>query len=159
MPKIVSRNMRREDGQGLVELIVSLVILAVGIGSLLTLLTSSALSLQRSGQKGTALVLAERQIELYRSVGFRDIRLSDSAQSAAAALTSDPYVTANSSDSSIPSATNQITDADADTNPCGSPLPTECLPTQPVEDLITGSTGSTRTSTPNIRRAATSSQA
>src|SRR5438552_6610339 len=66
---------KREEAQGLVELIVALTVLAIGIGSLLTLLTSSALSLQRSDQKGTALVLAEKQIELYRGTAFKDIRL------------------------------------------------------------------------------------
>jgi type II secretory pathway pseudopilin PulG len=120
----------REDGQGLVELIVSLVILAVGIGSLLTLLTSSALSLQRSDQKGTALVLAERQIELYRSVGYKDIRLDDASVSAIAG--SDKYVTANSSDSTIPSASGQALDTDATRNACASPLPVECQPIQTV---------------------------
>src|SRR3954447_24976925 len=91
-----------EEGQGLVELIVALTVLAIGIGSLLTLLSSSALSLQRSDQKGTALVLAEKQMELYRSVGYKDIRLDDT--SVAAIGGTDPYVTANSTDSTIPSA-------------------------------------------------------
>ena len=69
----------------LVELVVALTILAVGIGSLLTLLSSSAISLQRSDQKGTALVLAEKQMELYRSVGYKDIRLDDASVAAIAA--------------------------------------------------------------------------
>ena len=64
MPKPAQRLHARDDGQGLVELIVALTVLAIGIGALLTVLTSSALSLQRSGQKGTALSLAEKQIEL-----------------------------------------------------------------------------------------------
>src|SRR6185312_3852560 len=96
MSKNVSRAATREEGQGLIELIVALTILAVGIGSLLTLLTSSSLSLQRSGQKGTALVLAEKQLELYRSVGYRDIRLDDALVAAIPA--SSVYMTANSSD-------------------------------------------------------------
>jgi type II secretory pathway pseudopilin PulG len=136
----VSPRLRREDGQGLVELIVALTILAIGIGSLLTLLTSSALSLQRSDQKGTALVLAEKQIELYRSVGFRDIRLDDTLVSNAIAA-NDQYVTANSSDPTIPSASGQHLDTDTsiDTNQCvpsvagdQSTVPTECKPIQTV---------------------------
>ena len=76
---VFSTATKREEAQGLVELIVALTVLAIGIGSLLTLLTSSALSLQRSDQKGTALVLAEKQIELYRGVAYKDIRLDQNS--------------------------------------------------------------------------------
>jgi len=144
MTENVSRAAIHEDGQGLVELIVALTVLAIGIGSLLTLLTSSALSLQRSDQKGTALVLAEKQIELYRSVGYRDVRLDDTLVGAIPG--SDPYMTANSSDSTIPSGapSGQVLDTASDTNPClpTSPLhptpdnpnslPDECRPIQTV---------------------------
>ena len=137
MSKNVSRAATREEGQGLIELIVALTILAVGIGSLLTLLTSSSLSLQRSGQKGTALVLAEKQLELYRSVGYRDIRLDDALVSAIAST--DPYMTANSSDSTIPSGTaaSQRLDTAVDSNPCGSPMPDECKPVQILPPSLT----------------------
>jgi type II secretory pathway pseudopilin PulG len=147
MTKNVSRAATREDGQGLIELVVALTILAIGIGSLLTLLSSSALSLQRTDQKGTALVLAEKQIELYRSDGYRDIRLDDTLVAAIPA--SSVYMTANSSDSTIPSGatggpTGQRLDTASDSNPClpTSPLnptpdnpnslPLECLPVQTV---------------------------
>jgi type II secretory pathway pseudopilin PulG len=126
----VSRAASREDGQGLIELIVALAILAIGIGSLLTVLTSSALSLQRSDQKGTALVLAEKQIELYRSVGYRDIRLDDTLVSSIAGT--DVYMTANSSDSTLPSGSGQRLDTVSDSNPCGSPMPDQCKPVQTV---------------------------
>jgi len=110
------RNLRREDGQGLIELIVALTILAVGIGALLTVLTSSALSLQRSDQKGTALTLAESQLELYRNLSYADIRLA-SASWSSAPLTAgaDPYFTAQSTDSTIPSGakTDEVTLATA----------------------------------------------
>jgi type II secretory pathway pseudopilin PulG len=137
----VSRAATREEGQGLIELIVALTILAVGIGSLLTLLTSSALSLQRSDQKGTALVLAEKQIELYRSAGYRDVRLDDGLVSAIAST--DKYMTANSSDSTIPAGSGQRLDTAADSNPCvptnplnptpdnPNSLPDECRPIRP----------------------------
>ena len=121
----LKRHASRDDGQGLIELIVSLTVLAIGIGSLLTLLTSSALSLQRSDQKGTALVLAEKQIELYRGVGYRDVRLDDGLVSAATGDSTIPYGTANSADSTIPSASGQILDTDSDTNPCILDDPTD----------------------------------
>jgi type II secretory pathway pseudopilin PulG len=139
MPENVTRAATRENGQGLVELIVALTVLAIGIGALLTVLTSSALSLQRSDQKGTALVLAEKQIELYRGVGFRDVRLDDQLVAAAIAK-NDQY----SNDSSAPSASGQHLDTDTapagvDTNTCvpttfgdQTTVPDECKPTQVV---------------------------
>jgi type II secretory pathway pseudopilin PulG len=136
----VSRATTRDEGQGLVELIVALTILAIGIGSLLSLLTSSALSLQRAGQKGTALVLAEKQIELYRSVGYRDVRLDDTLEAAAASDATIPYGTANSADSTIPSASNQLLDTATDTNQCvpavtgdQNTVPDQCKPYQLVQ--------------------------
>jgi type II secretory pathway pseudopilin PulG len=131
MSENVSRAATRQDGQGLIELIVALTILAIGIGSLLTLLTSSALSLQRSDQKGTALVLAEKQLELYRSAAYRDVRLDDSL--VAAIPSSDAYMTANSSDSTIPSgsAADQRLDTASDANPCVSTVPANPTPDNP----------------------------
>jgi hypothetical protein len=131
-------NPKREEAQGLVELIVALTVLAIGIGSLLTLLTSSALSLQRSDRKGTALVLAEKQIELYRGVSYKDIRLDQNFLDTTLA-TIDPthvYASANSADSTIPSATGELTDAPGNTTtPCDDVVPpVECQPVQ----LVTG---------------------
>ena len=128
--------LRGEEAQGLVELIVALTVLAIGIGSLLTLLTSSALSLQRSDQKGTALVLAETQIELYRGVVFKDIRLDQTSLNNVANV--DPsgyYMGANSSDSSIPvgTASTQLTDTAPGgvTRDCpDGAVPVECMPVQ-----------------------------
>jgi type II secretory pathway pseudopilin PulG len=115
----------RDDGQGLVELIVALTVLAIGIGALLTVLTSSALSLQRSGQKGTALTLAEKQIELYRNLTYPDVRLDHNMPKVDGI-----YTNAYLSDSNIPTATGERTDADPGTNPCDTSP--ECLPVQYV---------------------------
>src|SRR5690349_3570848 len=149
MTENVSRAATREDGQGLIELVVAVTILAIGIGSLLTLLSSSAVSLQRSDQKGTALVLAEKQLELYRSDGYRDVRLDDALVAAIPA--SSVYMTANSSDPTIPSGATgvpatsfQRLDTALDSNPCSpttplnptpdnpNSLPLECVPVQNV---------------------------
>jgi type II secretory pathway pseudopilin PulG len=134
----------REDGQGLVELIVALTVLAIGIGALLTILTSSALSLQRSGQKGTALALAEKQIELYRNLTYGDIRLD--AVALASPTVDNVYKNASLSDPNIPAATGERTDTDAGTNPCDDTAPPpECLPVQYVGP-------GTATATPDHRK-------
>ncbi|HEU5371792.1 MAG TPA: hypothetical protein VFU51_05330 [Gaiellaceae bacterium] len=125
MPKPAQRLHARDDGQGLVELIVALTVLAIGIGALLTVLTSSALSLQRSGQKGTALSLAEKQIELYRNLTYGDIRLDKTMP-----LVDTLYTSSYPTDPSIPDPTKERTDADAGTNPCTATP--ECEPVQLV---------------------------
>jgi type II secretory pathway pseudopilin PulG len=126
---VVLRRLRRDDGQGLIELIVALTILAVGIGAVLTVLTGSALSLQRSDQKGTALTLAESQIELYRNLAYSEIRL-DNASWSTAPLTSgsDPYFTAHSSDSTIPSGAmaGEVVDTGSGITACAASPPPEC---------------------------------
>jgi type II secretory pathway pseudopilin PulG len=136
----VNERFSKEEGQGLVELLVALTVLAIGIGSLLTLLTSSALSLQRSDQKGTALVLAEKQLELYRGFAFRDIRLDQNSLDNITAPGVDPtniYGNANSVDPKhdIPVASNQLTDTAPGnvTDNCPDPpnVPPECAPVQP----------------------------
>ena len=134
---------KREEAQGLVELIVALTVLSIGIGSLLTLLTSSALSLQRSDQKGTALVLAEKQIELYRGVAFKDIRLDQHSLDTISSV--DPlgyYMAANGLDNTIPAGTpsGQLTDTAPGnvTTPCDDVAPPpECMPVQTVSGAAT----------------------
>lgn len=92
-----------ERGQGLVEVLISLTFLAVAVAALLTLMTAGALSLQRAGKNGTAMTLAEKQLELYRTLAYTNIRLYHVLP------TSGTYVTANSTDPNIPAATGCAT--------------------------------------------------
>ena len=129
------RRLSRNDGQGLIELIVALTILAVGIGGVVTVLTGSALSLQRSDQKGTALTLAETQIELYRNLPYKEVRLSDASWSSAPLTNSaDPYFTANASEPDVPSGakSGEVTDAAAGMTACAATPPPECQPVRTV---------------------------
>lgn len=133
------RRLRCDDGQGLIELIVALTILAIGIGAVLTVLTGSALSLQRSDQKGTALTLAETQLEIYRNLAYADVRLDDAAWSSSP-LTSatDPYFTAHTSDPTIPTGAKagEVKDTDGTPtvpiNTCAATPPPECEPVRTV---------------------------
>ena len=96
-----------------------MVILAVGVGALLSVMAAGALSLQRSEQKGTALTLAENQLELYRGVSYPYIRLAASSWPSSGSA----YVTANASDSTIPPGTSSSEVLDT-TVPCtGADLP------------------------------------
>jgi type II secretory pathway pseudopilin PulG len=122
--------MRREQGQGLVELLISMVILAVGVGALLSVMAAGALSLQRSDQKGTALTLAENQLELYRGVSYPYIRLSASSWPPGGSA----YLTANTSDATIPpgTSTSEVLDTSPTPTCTGADLTALCLPRQTV---------------------------
>jgi type II secretory pathway pseudopilin PulG len=61
---------RSEGGFGLVELLIALTILTIGIGATLAVFTSSLVSLRHTSRAGTALTIAERQLEAYRAMPF-----------------------------------------------------------------------------------------
>jgi Tfp pilus assembly protein PilV len=98
-PKLV-RKLSEENGQGLIELIIALIFLAVAVGAILAMTTAGAVSLQRAGQRGTALTLADTQLEKFRALAYQYIRLDGAAIPGSGA-----YVTAHSSDSTIPAST------------------------------------------------------
>jgi prepilin-type N-terminal cleavage/methylation domain-containing protein len=61
---------RSEEGFGLVELLIAMTILAIGIGATLAVFSSSIISLRHASRAGTALTLAERQLEAYRAMPY-----------------------------------------------------------------------------------------
>jgi Tfp pilus assembly protein PilV len=124
--------LREEAGQGLLELLITLTILTVGVGALLSLIAAGAVSLQRSDRSGTALTLAENQIELYRGVSYPYIRLSANALGAVSGTS--PYMTANASDSTIPpgTSTSQVLDTTSGNQACTTADATLCAPVQTV---------------------------
>jgi prepilin-type N-terminal cleavage/methylation domain-containing protein len=87
---------RSEAGFGLVELMIAMVVLAVGILALVAGLSSGYLALNRAGQRGTAAAMADSQMEKYRGLTYASIGLtftgtdttytSDSACSASTAI-------------------------------------------------------------------------
>jgi type II secretory pathway pseudopilin PulG len=116
-----------DEGFGMVELLIAMTMLSIAIGALLTVYTASAVSLRRAGQKGTALTLADTQMEKYRTRTFTSIRIDGGS-----IPTSGTYVTANSSDSTIPPSTNQAVAGQNGDEACSDPLPAACKPTQDV---------------------------
>jgi len=132
MRTVATRIARRlagdESGFGLLELVVAMAMLAIGVAGLLSLYVATAVSLQRAGQKGTAVSLAEKQMEVYRAVPFGEIRL-DGTQIPGG---SNQYVLAHASDASIPSSTGQaVAGVNGDIACPGSPTPA-CAPVQTV---------------------------
>jgi Tfp pilus assembly protein PilV len=126
----IAARARSESGQSLLELVISLSFLAIAVGALLSMMAAGALAVERSDQKGTALSVAEKQLELYRTLAYSNIRLSKSSIDAISG--SDPYMTAHSSDSTIPAGASSGQVTDVSPQPSCSALPPECQPTQTV---------------------------
>jgi type II secretory pathway pseudopilin PulG len=127
-----SRRLRRcagdDDGFGLIELLIAMAMLSIAVGALLAVFTASAASLRRAGQKGTALTVADTQMEKYRTRTFTAVRIDGTL-----IPTSGTYVTANSTDSTIPPSTNQAVAGQNGDEPCSTvDEPAACLPVQNV---------------------------
>jgi type II secretory pathway pseudopilin PulG len=117
-----------DGGFGLVELLIAMTLLTIGIGSLLAVFVSSAVSLRRAGQKGTALTLADTQMEKYRTQTFTAVRIDGTL-----IPTSGTYVTGHTEDSTIPPSTGQaLAGANGDDTCPTSGEPPACLPVQNV---------------------------
>src|SRR5438128_2118168 len=69
------RRLRTDDGFGLIELMISLVILSIAIAALMGIFLAGASSLARAGRRGTATVIMDRTFEYYRRAPWGDIRL------------------------------------------------------------------------------------
>ena len=117
----------REEGFGLIELVIAMTILTIAISALLTVFVNSGLSLQRAGRKGTSLALADSQMELYRRLGFAGVRIDGSL-----VPPSGTYVTANSTDSTLPPSTSQAVGGSNGDDACPGDPAAACLPVQTV---------------------------
>jgi prepilin-type N-terminal cleavage/methylation domain-containing protein len=126
-----------QDGFGIIEVLIAIVILSVAIAALVSVFTASALSLHRSDTDGTAVTLAEDQMEIYRTVPFSGIRIDGTA-----IPTSGLYVTGHSTNSNIPPSTGQAVAGQYGDSACpDSNFPAACDPVQSV----TGPDGKTYT--------------
>jgi Tfp pilus assembly protein PilV len=121
------RLLRDEAGQSLIEVMIALIFIAIAVAAVLALMTSNAISLRRASQRGTALTLADKQLETYRVFAYKYIRLNAAAVSGLAA--SSPYKMANAGDSTIPAASTLCTTANQVSPSCllGDTTPGEQL--------------------------------
>ena len=132
--KSLLRRVRRlaadDSGFGLVELLIATTLLTIGIGALVTTFAASAVSLRRASQKGTALTLADTQMERYRTRSFTSVRIDGTLIPS----TGSTYVTAHSSeDETIPPSTNQALAGQNGDDACSTTNePPACLPIQSV---------------------------
>lgn len=73
------QRLRAEEGFGLVELMISLVVLNVGILAIVAGFNAGALALLRATETSTASTLADKQMELYRAITYPAISLNTTA--------------------------------------------------------------------------------
>ena len=124
------RRVAGSDGFGIIEVVVAMVILSLAIMALMSVFTASALSLHRSGQRGTAVSMAESQMEIYRTLAFTGIRIDGTLIPTASTNT---YVSGHTADASIPPSTGQALAGQNGDAACPSAtLPAACYPVQTV---------------------------
>jgi len=99
-----------EDGFGLVELLIAMVVLNVGLLAIVAAFQAGIVTLSRASRVTTAAVLADQQMELYRAITYDSIRLAATTIPGTAPYTTDPAYNAT-----------EITGACA-----GPPYPDEC---------------------------------
>lgn len=74
---IAFQRLRRQDGMGLVELLIAMTILVVGIMAIVAAFGSGAVALQRASRVSTAGTIADAQMEAYRALNYAAIKLDD----------------------------------------------------------------------------------
>ena len=71
--------LRSEQGFGLIELLISMMMLNIGILAIVAAFNSGAIALKNAGETSTAAVLADKQMELYRALKYPEIALDTTA--------------------------------------------------------------------------------
>ena len=71
--------LRTQEGFGLVELLISMVMLNIAILAIVAAFNSGALALKRAGEVSTASVIADKQMERYRALKYTEIALDSTA--------------------------------------------------------------------------------
>jgi Tfp pilus assembly protein PilV len=99
-----------QEGFGLIELLMAMIILNVGILAIVASFNASVITLNRASRITTAAVLGDQQMELYRAIKYDSIRLASSTIPAVSPYTTDTAY-----------YTPQVT-----TPACTAPIPNEC---------------------------------
>jgi Tfp pilus assembly protein PilV len=121
--------LRSEHGFGLIELLISMMMLNIGILAIVAAFNSGAIALRNAAATSTAAVLADKQMELYRALKYPEIALDTTAVATANAETTYQCELANrinpaGSCGGVNQQTQQLTT-------CGTMTP-QCNPRQTV---------------------------
>ena len=129
MRKEVIARARTEEGFGLIELMVSMVMLNVGILAIVAAFNSGAVALRSAGEISTASVVADKQMELYRALLYTEVAVDTTSLATANTNTVYQCDSANKIVSTgACGGGNQQTQL---TKTC-SPVTTQCNPRQTV---------------------------
>jgi type II secretory pathway pseudopilin PulG len=97
-----------EAGFGLVELLMAMGLLAIAISAQLAVFSSSYTSLSRASMKGTAVTVADKQMETYRTLPYSCIYLAsasgDSTYSGDSAYSASQVIASSCSPNTTPAA-------------------------------------------------------
>lgn len=109
--RALTARLRWEDGFGLVELLIAMIVMAVGISAIVAGYSSGYVAVSRGTQISSATVVADAQMERYRALTFANIALNTASEDST--YTGDPAY----------SSSAQIGGCTSTTDP-------SCLPTQ-----------------------------
>jgi type II secretory pathway pseudopilin PulG len=121
MPNGVKLRLRSEEGFGLIELLISMVMLNIGILAIVAAFQSGAMALKRSSKVSTASTLADSQMELYRALTYNQLVLDASA----VGTTDNTYRCDTALGGACPASTSGI-----QTTTCTTPLAKQCDPSR-----------------------------
>ena len=110
--------LRNDEGFGLIELMMSMVMLNIGILAIVASFNSGQVALRRASETSAASVLADKQMELYRAITYAAISLNTTAVDGT-----------YTGDVAYPGTRV--------TGPCTSPVPASCIPTQTINSSST----------------------
>jgi len=119
----VRLRLRSEDGFGLIELLVAMVMLNVGMLALVAAFQAGSTALKRASRISNASTLADAQMEQYRALPYNQLILD----AAAVGSTDNTYRCDPSLGAACPNATTPLL-----TGSCATPLPENCRPTRVV---------------------------
>jgi prepilin-type N-terminal cleavage/methylation domain-containing protein len=109
LPSPIDRLRSDERGVGLIEILIAMTILSVAISAQLGVFASSMKSISRAGVAGTAVTLADIQMESYRSLPYACIYLTsasgDSTYSGDSAYSASQVTATDCSPSTTPATT------------------------------------------------------
>jgi prepilin-type N-terminal cleavage/methylation domain-containing protein len=118
--RAIERLRREQSGLGLIELLIAMGVLAIAISAQLAVFSSSYTSLSRANMKGTAVTLADKQMENYRTLPYSCIYLAsvsgDSTYTGDTAYSASQITAANCSPNATP-ATGATTASQTVTGP------------------------------------------
>src|SRR3954451_5068561 len=117
---------RKQEGFGLIELLMAMTILNIGLLAIVAAFNSGAVAIRRASRISTASALADSQMELYRALTYTSIALDATALG----TVDNTYKCDSSLGSSCPNSTS----SEVTTACVGSPVPNECNPSR----VITG---------------------